>query len=143
MKQMKWLAVIAMVATCMISCEQKESTVVDSSLIFGLWQEQNDKGQLEREYMRFLTAEQEAKEGDYFFGREWDEDDDVKESDLKYKGNGWFKWKIDGSSMIQIELMDNGGAEIPKTYNVTKLTSTEMVLQDPYDKNDVDTWIRG
>jgi len=127
---------MAMAVIALSSCEQQEP--INTNEIFGKWVEQ-DEGRQE-EYMRFLTAEEEAKEGDYFFGKEWDEGDDVHEKDLIYKGNGWFKWKIEGTTLSIIEHMDAGWAKIPKTYTIYKLTATELVIYEPNEKSDKDTY---
>jgi len=144
MKPIKFF-LIAALAIGLMACERPSNIVnptdpTNPASIFGLWQEY-DNNIPESDYMRFLTADQEAKDGDYFFGKEWDESEQVYEKDLKYKGNGWFKWKIDGSVLTKIELLDNGGAEIPKTYTIKILNTTQLQLQDPEDK-DVDTWTR-
>jgi len=136
MKHIQWMALVAIVVLALIGC-QPSSETTDTTLIYGLWQEQEDY----KEYMRFLTADEEKKEDEYCFGREWDEQDRL-EKELKYKGNGWFKWKVNGTTLTCINLMDNGSAEIPKTYIIKKLTATEMVLQESDDKDDVETWIK-
>ena len=43
-------------------------------------------------------------------------------------GNGWFKYLFETANqkLTEIHLMDNGGAEIPKIYVVTKLNSTTL-----------------
>jgi len=140
------MALAAIVALGLIGCEQQSPVTnptdpTNPSSIFGLWQEQDKSGAMESDYMRFLTADEEAKDGEYFFGREWDTKD-RQEKDLKYKGNGWFKWKISGTTLTIVELMDNGGAELPESYIVTTLNSTTLKLQDPNDKTDVETWVR-
>ena len=68
--------------------------------------------------------------GEYYWGKTWDEADDVHESDLEYHGNGWFKWKLVEAELKELHLMDNDGAPIPKIYTVTKLTSSELVYKD-------------
>jgi len=136
MKNIKWLSLVAMAVIALSSCEKKEP--INTTDIVGKWVEQ-DEGR-GGEHMRFLTADEEAKEGDYFFGKEWDEGDDVYEDDLKYKGNGWFKWKIDGTTLSIIEHMDAGWADVPKTYTIDKLTATELVIYEPDEKKDKDTY---
>jgi len=144
MKTFKGL-IIAILALGMVACERPYSVIdptdpTNPASIYGLWQEY-DNNIPESDYMRFLTATEEAKEGDYFFGREWDESDHVYEKDLKYKGNGWFKWKIEGETLTKIALLDNGSAELPKTYTIKILNTTQLQLQDQNDK-DLDTFTR-
>lgn len=87
----------------------------------GLWQENNT-----RHYVRFTT--EQSDEAGYLYGREWDEGEDVFEEDLVPHGNGWFKYLFEtvNQKLTEIHLMDNGGAEIPKIYVVTKLNSTTL-----------------
>ena len=93
--------------------------------LLGLWQETGTEA-----YVRF-TAEQDET-GEYRYGCEWDESEDIFESDLLPYGNGWFKYKLVKSDLTEIHLMDNGGAEIPKIYVVTKLTDTALQYKDDF-----------
>lgn len=75
--------------------------------------------------MRFTT--EQSDEAGYLYGREWDEAEDIYEEDLLPHGNGWFKYLFEtNGNLTEIHLMDNGGAEIPKVYIVSKLTSTTL-----------------
>ena len=118
------LALVALVGIAFSSCSMiggrdKEPSYQLSSLQ-ALWQENNTL-----HYVRFTT--QQSDETNYLYGREWDEAEEVYEEDLLPKGNGWFKYKFESNgSLTEIHLMDNGGAEIPKVYVVTKLTSTDL-----------------
>lgn len=86
----------------------------------GLWQENNTE-----HFVRFTT--EQSDEAGYLYGREWHEDEDVFESDLKPYGNGWFKYLFETSgNLTEIHLMDNGGAEVPKVYVVSLLTSDKL-----------------
>ena len=85
-----------------------------------LWLENNTQ-----HYVRF--TEERSDEYPYFYGREWDEAEDIFEEDLLEHGNGWFKYKFENNgNLTEIHLMDNGGAEIPKVYVVSKLTETDL-----------------
>lgn len=86
----------------------------------GLWQEKNTE-----HFIRFTT--EQSDEPNYLYGREWDEGEDIFEEDLLPYGNGWFKyWFETSGKLTEIHLMDNGGAEIPKVYVVSKLTDTDL-----------------
>ena len=120
--------VLAMVAIAMTSCfgpNPPEVIKFKEADLLGLWQEQNTQA-----YVRF-TSEQDDK-GEYKYGREWDESEDIFESDLKPYGNGWFKYKLVKSDLTEIHLMDNGGADIPKVYQVLKLTAGELQYKDDF-----------
>ena len=113
------IAIVVLVGVLAASCGINEPTQIDENNLYGAWQEDGT-----HHYVRFLD---ETDGGlTYKYGREWDEDDDIYEADLKYHGNGWFKWELVQTNLTEIHLMDNGGAEIPKTYIVTKLTETEL-----------------
>ena len=103
----------------------KDVTFSESDLI-GYWQENGTEA-----FVRFLT---ERADSEYKYGYEWDEADDVLESYVleQKHGNGWFKWKLVKADLTEIHLMDNGGAEIPKVYTVTKLTDTELQYKDDF-----------
>ena len=73
--------------------------------------------------------------GDYYWGKTWDEADDVHESDLEFHGNGWFKWSITDNNLVQLHMMNISTATVPKTYTVTSCNSTTLVLKDTYGKS--------
>lgn len=84
-------------------------------------------------YVQFTT--EQSEEAGFLLGLEWDEAEDVYESDLieardslGYPGNGWFKYQFEVKTggLTEIHLMDNHGAEIPKIYVVSKLTDTQL-----------------
>ncbi|MDD5990803.1 MAG: hypothetical protein PUC34_06090 [Paludibacteraceae bacterium] len=93
----------------------------------GLWEENHTQ-----HYVRF-TADR-AEEYPYFYGREWDEGEDVTEQDLLdtwtqsgIRGNGWFQYNFEtNGNLTEIHFMDNGGGEIPKVYVVSVLTDTKL-----------------
>ena len=115
-------SVLAGLAMIMISCQADKPTFQEADLL-GLWQEEGKEV-----FVRF-TAEKDST-GEYKYGREWDESDDMSESDLKPYGNGWFKYKLVKSDLTEIHLMDNGGADIPKVYTVLNLTEDALQYKD-------------
>ena len=117
---------LACIMIAMTSCfgSSEEPTFVENDLL-GLWQETGTEA-----YVRFTSEKDET--GEYKYGREWDESEDIFESDLLPYGNGWFKYKLVKSDLTEIHLMDNGGAEVPKVYIVTKLTDTELQYKDNF-----------
>ena len=130
MKQRIVLSVLAVVAIAMTACfgrPNPEEVEFKQADLLGLWQEQNTEV-----FVRFTNEADES--GEYHYGREWDESEDVFESDLQPYGNGWFKYKLVKSDLTEIHLMDNGGADIPKVYQVLKLTAGELQYKDDYGK---------
>jgi hypothetical protein len=122
----KHLSILAVIIIAMTSCfnTSEEPTFVEADLL-GLWQEKGTEV-----YVRFTNEKDNT--GEYKYGREWDESEDVFESDLLPYGNGWFKYKLVKSDLTEIHLMDNGGAELPKVYVVTKLTAGNLEYKDNF-----------
>lgn len=120
------VGILVVVAIMMTSCfgSSDEPDFVEADLL-GLWQETGTEA-----YVRFTSEKDDT--GEYKYGREWDESEDTFESDLKPYGNGWFKYKLVKSDLTEIHLMDNGGAEVPKIYVVTKLTDTVLQYKDDF-----------
>ena len=124
----KLFGILAIIAIAMTSCfgSSEEPTFVENDLL-GLWQEKGTEA-----YVRFTSEKDDT--GEYKYGREWDESEDIFESDLLPYGNGWFKYKLVKTDLTEIHLMDNGGADIPKVYQVLKLTAGELQYKDDYGK---------
>ena len=131
MRKFYYLAFCAIVSLALTSCFGGPSNNTPSyslSDLQGLWQENNTE-----HFVRFTT--EQSDEADYLYGREWHEDEDVIEQDLidsreelGHPGNVWFKYKFVTSNgeLTEIHLLDNGGAEIPKIYYVTKLADGQL-----------------
>lgn len=120
------LLAVAFIGCNMISPEKPEYRLSD---LQGLWQENNTE-----HFVRFTT--EQSDQTNYLYGREWDEGEDVYEEDLVPYGNGWFKyWFETSGNLTEIHLMDNGGAEIPKVYVVSKLTDTDLEYYEKDRKN--------
>ena len=123
------MALIAFAGICLVGCKKDQKDFYLSDLQ-GLWQ--ND--QTTTWYMRF-TADQGDIEG-CFWGREWgDYGDDVTEDDLfdpdSYHGNGWFQYKLEkNGDFTYINMMDNKGADVPKSFKMITLTSSKMTFQN-------------
>lgn len=62
-------------------------------------------------------------------GYTWDTADDVTEEEAQR-----FTWKLEGSTLTQIHIMEMGG-NVPKTYTVTKLNATTLAYHDNYGKS--------
>lgn len=129
MRKFLYMALIAFAGICLVGCKKDQKDFYLSDLQ-GLWQ--ND--QTTTWYMRF-TADQGDIEG-CFWGREWgDYGDDVTEDDLfdpdSYHGNGWFQYKLEkNGDFTYINMMDNKGADVPKSFKMITLTSSKMTFQN-------------
>ena len=129
MRKFLYMALIALAGICLVGCKKDQKDFYLSDLQ-GLWQ--ND--QTTTWYMRF-TADQGDIEG-CFWGREWgDYGDDVTEDDLfdpeTYHGNGWFQYKLEkNGDFTYINMMDNKGAYVVKSFKMITLTSSKMTFQN-------------
>ena len=127
MKRLKYLTIVmvgVLLAGCNMIGPKDEELVFQLSDLQGLWIETQVTDM--QHYVRF--TDEQADEPGYFYGREWEEAEDVFEEDLTPYGNGWFKYlfETEDGGLTEIHLMDNGGAEIPKVYVVSKLTETDL-----------------
>lgn len=135
------LVFLALVGVILAGCEvPTNEPMYKLSDLQGLWLETHVKDM--QHYVRFTT--EQSDETGYLLGREWDEEEDIFESDLLearetlgHPGNGWFKYlfEVMDGGLTEIHLMDNGGAEIPKIYVVSKLTDTELEYYEKDYKN--------
>ena len=130
MKKILYVALVAIVGICFVSCDKKQKEFYLSDLQ-GLWQNDNTSTW----YMRFTMDK--AEYGDeYYWGREWgDHGDDVTEEDVldpeNYHGNGWFQYKLEvDGDFTYINMMTNKGADVPKSYKMVILTSSKMTFED-------------
>ena len=129
MRKFLYMALIAFAGICLVGCKKDQKDFYLSDLQ-GLWQ--ND--QTTTWYMRF-TADQGDIAGCYW-GREWgDFGDDVTEDDLfdpdSYHGNGWFQYKLEkNGDFTYINMMDNKGAYVVKSFKMITLTSSKMTFQN-------------
>ena len=128
-KKILFPSVLAIIAIVMTSCflNPEPEVVFEEANLLGLWQEEGTEA-----FVRFTTEADDS--GEYKYGRQWDEGEDVGESDLQPYGNGWFKYKLVKNNLTEIHLMDNGGADIPKVYIVQKLTEYELKYKDDFGK---------
>ena len=122
MRKGVYLALIAFIGIAFSSCSMldKDTTSYQLSDLQGKWCKDGTG-----EYMRFTTDPVENETG-FFWGCEWNEDQDWHESDLVYHGDGWFKYKLTDDQLFEVHMTDYGWANIPQEYVLTFLTSTKM-----------------
>lgn len=70
---------------------------------------------------------------DYFWGKEWNEDEDILETDLRFHGNGWFLWRKDGNTVNELVVTDGAFAVIPHIYSISFLSSDRMTYCEKRD----------
>ena len=66
----------------------------------------------------------------FFWGKEWDETDDVMEEDLRYHGNGWFRWRKDGKMLLEVSVQDQHSGDIPHEYTIRRLSDDVLELEE-------------
>lgn len=96
------------------------------TMMLGKWQHATDTG-----WYRVYTMEPAGD--DFYWGREWNTEDDIFEEDLTPYGNGWFKWKKEGDNVIEIHMTDNQIASVPHEYTVIRLSNLEMRYKETAD----------
>jgi len=121
---MKKLSILTAILGCVIfffsSCNQEKEVGMLSDM-FGRWQNVNNT----KEYYVFqqATADMEG----FYWGKDWDENE-RKESDLDYHGNGWFQWQK-GTNYIRMAYMLSISEATPSVdYELISLTSEQMVF---------------
>lgn len=71
---------------------------------------------------------------DYFWGKEWYENEDVQETDLRWHGNGWFLWRIEDETVTEMAVTDQGLAVIPHIYTLSSVKDDQMTYIEKRDK---------
>lgn len=125
MKKLLYLAAVVCFGVFAFTSCSPTTISFDEEDVFGRWQNDENPGEI----WVYLSSTDET--GDSFWGKTWDENEDVKEEDLDkdFHGNGWFKWHLDKSDLTQIHMMTVSEAQVPKVYTITLLTSTTMKYQ--------------
>ena len=93
--------------------------------IVGIWRNADNEGWYKVYYDDY--------DGDgFYWGKEWNEDEDVDEEDLTYHGNGWFRWRKEGKNQLkELHQMDISQAAIPKVWRYK--TKPDSLMLFPYD----------
>ena len=70
------------------------------------------------------------EEQQLFWGKEWNEDEDVFEYDLTYHGNGWFRWTKEGDILREYATMDARDVPIHRAYVIHPTHSDSLAYHD-------------
>ena len=70
------------------------------------------------------------EEAQMFWGKEWDESEDVQEEDLKYHGNGWFRWEKNKKELREYATMDIVDVPIHNCYKILLSNSDTLVYRE-------------
>lgn len=79
--------------------------------------------------------EEDENNGGYFWGKEWDESQDVHETDLRYHGNGWFRWQKKKRTLLELSTMDMRDVCIPKEFRILRLGRDTLIFVDHLDRS--------
>lgn len=92
-------------------------------LMVGRWKN------LENEKWHKVYYDDDDGEGHYW-GKEWDEADDVLEEDLSYHGNGWFRWVKSNDTLYEYSTMDFRDVPIAHIYYITAFDSANIQMAE-------------
>ncbi len=148
MKKVLVLAAILAIAAGFVSCQREASTFAKEDLV-GRWQAPSGDTLQFMVFQADIAPTPEGLTGEFRYGYEWDMNDHKGWDDSQgtyedylftpiedrgaYHGNGWFVWKLEtNGDFIYVNFMNNGGADIPKSYKVTVLTGSSLTYKDDF-----------
>ena len=148
MKKVLVLAAILAIAAGFVSCQREASTFAKEDLV-GRWQAPSGDTLQFMVFQADIAPTPEGLTGEFRYGYEWDMNDHKGWDDSQgtyedylftpiedrgaYHGNGWFVWKLENNGdFIYVNFMNNGGADIPKSYKVTVLTGSSLTYKDDF-----------
>lgn len=77
-----------------------------------------------------------------YWGKEWNEAEDVTEEDLRYHGNGWFRWDKRGNTLREFATMDARDVPIAKIYTVCYLSEDSIAYYEEGRKKHIQRFRR-
>ena len=148
MKKVLVFAAILAIAAGFVSCQREASTFAKEDLV-GRWQAPSGDTLQFMVFQADIAPTPEGLTGEFRYGYEWDMNDHKGWDDSQgtyedylftpiedrgaYHGNGWFVWKLEtNGDFIYVNFMNNGGADIPKSYKVTVLTGSSLTYKDDF-----------
>ena len=66
-----------------------------------------------------------------FWGKEWNEGENVQEEDLNYHGNGWFRWEKKHKVLREYATMDTRDMPIHRKYEIEYVANDTIVYCEP------------
>jgi hypothetical protein len=148
MKKVLVFAAVLAIAAGFVSCQKEASTFAKEDLI-GRWQAPSGDTLQFMVFQPDIAPTPDGLTGEFRYGYEWDMNDHKGWDDSQgtyedflfipikdrgaYHGNGWFAWKLEtNGDFIYVNFMNNGGADIPKSYKVTVLTGSSLTYKDDF-----------
>ncbi|MBQ7211013.1 MAG: hypothetical protein IJS05_09010 [Paludibacteraceae bacterium] len=142
----------ALLAAFLVSCGFNTSPTYTDSDLIGRWQAPSESDiDPDGNYQYCVFLAEKDSTGEYRYGYMWDMGDhsDWDDSEGSYEdfmltedfhGNGWFKWKLSSSKLVEFHFMSGGWSDVPKSYTISVLTSTTLTYQDDFKKQH--SWTR-
>lgn len=147
MKKVLVFAAVLAIAAGFVSC-RKDATFAKEDLV-GRWQAPSGDTLQFMVFQPDIAPTPDGLTGEFRYGYEWDMNDHKGWDDSQgtyedflfrpidengaFHGNGWFVWKLEtNGDFIYVNFMNNGGADIPKSYKVTVLTGSSLTYKDDF-----------
>jgi hypothetical protein len=92
-------------------------------LMVGKWKNMDNHGWYKVYY------DDDDGEGHYW-GKEWDESDEVFEEDLSFHGNGWFRWTKSNDTLYEYSTMDFRDVPIAHIYIIKAFDSLNISMAE-------------
>lgn len=93
------------------------------ALMVGRWKNMDNAG------WHKVYYDDDDGEGHYW-GKEWDETEDVLEEDLSFHGNGWFRWTKSNDTLYEFSTMDFRDVPIAHIYYITAFDSMNISMAE-------------
>ena len=106
------------------------------SLIVGKWQD------AARPYQYKVYYDDYDEDAHLFWGKEWDESEDVFEEDLNYHGNGWFRWEKRGKTLHEYATMDARDVFIHHAYRILFSSADSLSYHETEHKEMTYSFVR-
>ena len=119
-----------MMSTNSAGYAEKEIPHADPLLV-GKWQNTDNP-----HWYKVYYDDYDEQEG-LFWGKEWDESEDVLEEDLQYHGNGWFRWEKKGNELHEYATMEIRDVPIHRACKLLLSTPDSLVYHDVAYKNQI------
>jgi len=118
----------------MVSTDTESIAVLElpsaDPLMVGKWQNAENP-----QWYKVYYDDPDDDEDGYFWGKEWDEADEVLEEDLMYHGNGWFRWCKKNNQLTELHTMDAQDIPIAKIWKVQIVSAhtpnDNLILTNP------------
>lgn len=128
MKRIAFIAaVLCGLAIAFTSCN-KDTEIGTRSQLIGQWKGTTPTS----DGVHFVFLDEAAEDG-YAWGYQWNEDEDISQSEVltkDYHGNGWFMWKKNNTYLRMRHMMNASEANAAIDQTLYELTDTHLSFDD-------------